>query len=131
MANLPMTTWSSIPSHVLDSFAMGLVHLLDAQQALFITIHHTTLFGDTCPWWASLVLGTILVRSIATLPLAMMQQKSTSRLLQLQPMLKAWQNTLARQLSREAREKQWHYTQYNMILRRQVNIIANGYLVYL
>ncbi|KAI8049583.1 membrane insertase OXA1/ALB3/YidC, partial [Syncephalis plumigaleata] len=71
------------------------------------------------PWWVSLVLGTILVRTVATLPLAVMQQKSTARLLQLQPMLKAWQNTMARQLSREAREKQWNYTRYNMLLQRQ------------
>ncbi|RKP26920.1 membrane insertase OXA1/ALB3/YidC, partial [Syncephalis pseudoplumigaleata] len=79
----------------------------------------TMMAGAPCPWWASLVLGTVLVRTLATLPLSVVQQRSTARLLALQPMLKAWQNTMARQLAREAHEQQWHYAQYSQLLQRR------------
>ncbi|KAI9595353.1 60Kd inner membrane protein-domain-containing protein [Syncephalis fuscata] len=118
----PIASISSSNSNggIVDGLAWGLVGLLEAQQSLLISLHEAISFaGTACPWWATLMIGTVVVRTLFTLPIAIAQQRSTARLLGLQPMLKAWQETLARQLGREARDQRWHFAYYEQQLQRR------------
>ncbi|KAI8614745.1 60Kd inner membrane protein-domain-containing protein [Chytriomyces sp. MP71] len=48
------------------------------------------------PWWLAVIAGTFVFRACFTLPIAVTQRRRVLRLAALQPVLKAWENTLKR-----------------------------------
>jgi membrane protein insertase Oxa1/YidC/SpoIIIJ len=98
----------------------GIASLLMAQQHLMIWLH-TPLDGVVLPWWSSIVLGTLVLRTCITLPMAVAQHRSTAHLIQLRPALTAWSNAIAKQVGQEAREKHWTFEHYQKEVKRRVS----------
>ncbi|KAI9270363.1 60Kd inner membrane protein-domain-containing protein [Phascolomyces articulosus] len=71
------------------------------------------------PWWASIMGFTCLLRSCLTLPIAIYQQKSVGKMIQLAPMIQSWGSTLRTQIASESKQKGWGYTKYNVQLQKQ------------
>jgi inner membrane protein COX18 len=89
--------------------------ILAANESILNTMH-----GAGLPWWGTIVTSTLLLRTSLTLPIAIYQQRSLGRMLQLAPMVQSWQTTLNSKILNEAKEKGWSHKEYNTELQKQV-----------
>ncbi|RKP09938.1 membrane insertase OXA1/ALB3/YidC, partial [Thamnocephalis sphaerospora] len=80
------------------------------------------------PWWASIVLGTVMLRGGITLPIAMLQQRSAAQLMQLRPMISAWAEAIGRQVGRESQANNWPYERFQREVKRRVGVATNVYM---
>ncbi|KAI9202975.1 60Kd inner membrane protein-domain-containing protein [Polychytrium aggregatum] len=58
------------------------------------------------PWYATIVISTVVLRSVTTLPLALVQRKRLGRLMGIAPIIKAWEETLKHQATRDVKRNQ-------------------------
>jgi hypothetical protein len=89
--------------------------ILAANESILNTMH-----GAGLPWWGTIVTSTLLLRTSLTLPIAIYQQRSLGRMLQLAPMVQSWQTTLNSKILHESKEKGWSHKEYNTELQKQV-----------
>ncbi|KAI9005440.1 60Kd inner membrane protein-domain-containing protein [Phycomyces nitens] len=91
---------------------VALPSVLAANEAILNAIHHAGL-----PWWMTIVGATIALRTSMTLPIAIYQQRSMSRMIELAPMVQSWAETLKVSVARESREL--GYDNYQKELKKQ------------
>ncbi|KAL0092197.1 60Kd inner membrane protein-domain-containing protein [Phycomyces blakesleeanus] len=99
---------------------VALPSVLAANQTILDTIH-----GAGLPWWATIVVATITLRTSMTLPIAIYQQRSMSKMIELAPMVQSWAETLKVSVARESRELGYEkYAQeLNKQYRKKVNYL--------
>ncbi|CAG8579513.1 9228_t:CDS:2, partial [Acaulospora colombiana] len=72
------------------------------------------------PWWATIMLSTIFLRSVFTLPIAIWQQKNAARLLNAQPRINGWFEKLKHQVARKMRSQGRSYEEFQAELQKKV-----------
>ncbi|KAI9009134.1 membrane insertase OXA1/ALB3/YidC [Hyaloraphidium curvatum] len=77
--------------------ALASFHPLIATQALLETIHAAGL-----PYWATIVVVTVALRTFLTLPIAVVQRTRQQRLRNLRPVILSWEQTFRRQVDMES-----------------------------
>ncbi|KAI9481503.1 MAG: 60Kd inner membrane protein-domain-containing protein, partial [Benjaminiella poitrasii] len=111
---------AATPSLIADSAILtntsdsNLPAILAANESIFFAIHNTGL-----PWWVTIVTSTLLLRSAMTLPIAIYQQRSIAKMINLAPMIQSWAETLKVQVAKDSNSRGWHYQQYNSELQKQ------------
>lgn len=98
--------------------ATSLPVVLAGNASVLETLHSTAV---GLPWWATIVTSTVALRSCLTLPIAVYQQRSIGRMIQLAPMLQSWAETLKMQVARESKGKNMDYQKYQSELQKQVH----------
>lgn len=88
--------------------------ILTLNESVLTTIHDVGL-----PWWATILAGTLILRTSLTLPIAIYQQRSMGKMINLAPMIQSWAETLKVQVAKESNQKGWPYKQYQAELQRQ------------
>jgi membrane protein insertase Oxa1/YidC/SpoIIIJ len=88
--------------------------ILALNESVLMTIHDAGL-----PWWATILAGTLALRSTLTLPIAIYQQRSMGKMINLAPMVQSWAETLKVQVAKESNQKGWSYKQYQAELQKQ------------
>lgn len=88
--------------------------ILAINENILNTIHHAGL-----PWWATIVTGTLILRTSLTLPIAIYQQRSMGTMINLAPMIQSWAETLKNQVANESRNAGWSYKKYQVELQKQ------------
>ncbi|KAI8967441.1 60Kd inner membrane protein-domain-containing protein [Mycotypha africana] len=88
--------------------------IVAANESLLYSIHNAGL-----PWWATIVSSTFLLRSCLTLPIAIYQQRSLGKMINLGPMIQSWAETLKVQIAKESNKKGGSYQQYQGELQQQ------------
>lgn len=88
--------------------------VLAANETILTTIHSAGL-----PWWATIVTGTLILRSTLTLPIAIYQQRSMGTMINLAPMVTSWAETLKVQVAKESSVAGWPYKKYQAELQKQ------------
>lgn len=110
--------------------ASSLPIVLAANESLLESVH-----AAGVPWWTTIVGLTCLLRSSLTLPIAVYQQRSIGRMIELAPMVQSWGETLKTHVATESRKAGWDYARYNKELQRQVKhhkhvvVVVVGYLI--
>lgn len=74
------------------------------------------------PWWALIVLSTVSLRTLTTLPLAIQQCKLIAKLELFQPKLAQYKETLKHSIIIRCRKANMSVEQANKILRKEVCI---------
>ncbi|KAG2228183.1 hypothetical protein INT45_009230, partial [Circinella minor] len=87
--------------------------LLAANESLIQAVH------TELPWWATIMGLTCLLRTSLTLPIAVYQQRSVGKMIQLAPIIQSWGTTLKTQIASESKQKGWGYARYNGELQKQ------------
>ncbi|KAI9497082.1 membrane insertase OXA1/ALB3/YidC, partial [Zychaea mexicana] len=83
------------------------------------------------PWWATIMGLTCVLRSSLTLPIAVYQQRSIGKMIQLAPMIQSWGSALRTQIANESKQKGRGYARYNRELQKQYrNKVAEIYAHY-
>lgn len=100
--SIPEATESALPS------------ILALNESILNTIHHAGL-----PWWATIVTGTLILRTSLTLPIAIYQQRSMGTMINLAPMVQSWAETLKSQVATESKLAGWSYKKYQTELQKQ------------
>ncbi|KAG2231991.1 ribosomal L38e protein family-domain-containing protein [Thamnidium elegans] len=95
--------------------------VLAANEAILTAIHSTGL-----PWWATIVAGTLVLRSTLTLPIAIYQQRSMGTMINLAPMITSWAETLKVQVAKESSVAGWPYKKYQAELQKQYRKKVNA-----
>ncbi|KAI9318999.1 60Kd inner membrane protein-domain-containing protein [Dichotomocladium elegans] len=95
--------------------ATSLPIILATNESLFETLHTTV----GLPWWGAIVGLTCALRAGMTLPVALYQQKSIGRMIELAPMVQSWGETLKKQLATSSRNAGWDYERYNKELQKE------------
>ncbi|KAI8379352.1 60Kd inner membrane protein-domain-containing protein [Radiomyces spectabilis] len=98
----PNTTDTSLPA------------VLSANEAILNGIHNSGL-----PWWATIVATTFALRSTLTLPIAVYQQRSLGKMIELAPMITSWGETLKVHVAKESKFGTYDYKQYQSELQKQ------------
>lgn len=93
----------------------ALPFVLAANQSVLDTLHQTV----ALPWWATIVGTTCALRSAFTLPIAVYQQRSVGKMIQLAPLVQSWAETLKVHVASEAKEAGWDYKKYQQELQKQ------------
>ncbi|KAK9727651.1 hypothetical protein K7432_001681 [Basidiobolus ranarum] len=88
---------------------------IEITKTLFETVHQ----GTALPWWATIIGTTFLLRSVATFPIALYQQRSIGRMLALRPVVLSWGETLKQQIAKDSSKKRFSYEEYNSELQKQ------------
>ncbi|CDS10167.1 hypothetical protein LRAMOSA02844 [Lichtheimia ramosa] len=94
--------------------ASSLPIVLAANESLLESVH-----AAGVPWWTTIVGLTCLLRSSLTLPIAVYQQRSIGRMIELAPMVQSWGETLKTHVATESRKAGWDYARYSKELQRQ------------
>ena len=71
------------------------------------------------PWWGTILAGTLFLRTTMTLPIAVYQQRSMGKMINLAPMVQSWAETLKVQVTKESASAGWSYKQYQKELQKQ------------
>ncbi|KAI8141175.1 60Kd inner membrane protein-domain-containing protein [Fennellomyces sp. T-0311] len=107
------------------AFSGQLPFILAANESVIQTVH------AQLPWWATIMGLTVVLRSSLTLPIAIYQQHSVGKMIQLAPMIQSWGSTLRTQIANESKQAGWGYAKYNLTLQKQyrkkVNEIYSHY----
>ncbi|CAG8570226.1 8285_t:CDS:10 [Diversispora eburnea] len=74
------------------------------------------------PWWATIVISTIILRSIFTLPISIWQQKNVARLLNVQPKITESFEQLKHQVARRMRSQGRSYEEFQAELQKKFDI---------
>ncbi|KNE63705.1 hypothetical protein AMAG_08800 [Allomyces macrogynus ATCC 38327] len=100
------------PSPPAEPFGLAPVDL----AGLALDAAHRTLGGG---WGAAIVATTVLLRSTLTLPLAVYQHQTALKMVQLRPLLRAWERAIAHQVRAESRQANLSYDQFVAQYKRQ------------
>jgi inner membrane protein COX18 len=85
-------------------------------ESYFEMIHtHLPLLSEPLPWWLSVVVGTVIMRTMITVPVALYQRKRVKRFVEVQPLVKAWETTL--QLQQKQQNATVTDTQFKKLVR--------------
>ncbi|KAF0444828.1 60Kd inner membrane protein-domain-containing protein [Gigaspora margarita] len=90
---------------------------LVANQSILEFVQNST----GLPWWATIIFTTIVLRSIFTLPIAIYQQKSYARLLNVQPLINSWIEKLKHKVARKSRMEKRSYEEFQAALQKEVS----------
>ncbi|RHZ77097.1 hypothetical protein Glove_186g154 [Diversispora epigaea] len=71
------------------------------------------------PWWVTIVISTIILRSIFTLPISIWQQKNVARLLNVQPKITESFEKLKHQVARKMRSQGRSYEEFQAELQKK------------
>ncbi|KAJ3353256.1 Cytochrome c oxidase assembly protein cox18, mitochondrial [Allomyces javanicus] len=93
------------PSPPAEPFGLAPVDL----AGLALDAAHRTLGGG---WGAAIIATTVLLRSALTLPLALYQHQTALKMVQLRPLLRAWERAIAHQVRAESRQANLSYEQF-------------------
>lgn len=88
--------------------------ILAANESILYSIHNMGM-----PWWATIVASTVMLRTSMTLPIAIYQQRSVGKMINLAPMVQSWAETLKVQVAKESRQYGWPYQKYQQELQKQ------------
>lgn len=88
--------------------------ILAANESILYSIHNAGM-----PWWATIVAGTLLLRTTMTLPIAIYQQRAVGKMINLAPMIQSWAETLKVQVAKESKQHGWPYQKYQQELQKQ------------
>ncbi|KNE64886.1 hypothetical protein AMAG_10219 [Allomyces macrogynus ATCC 38327] len=100
------------PSPPPEPFGLAPVDL----AGLALEAAHRTLSAG---WGAAIIATTVLLRSAITLPLAIYQHQTALKMVQLRPLLRAWERAIAHQVRAESRQANLSYDQFVAQYRRQ------------
>ncbi|RCH81476.1 membrane insertase cox18 [Rhizopus stolonifer] len=101
-------------AHHHEATEVALPSVLAFNEQIIHIIHNTGL-----PWWATIVSSTILLRSCLTFPIAVYQQQSIGKMINLAPMVQSWGETLKTQVGKQSVRQGWHYTRYQAELQKR------------
>ena len=87
---------------------------LNACFALLSAVH-----GAGCPWWASIVATTVVLRTVLTLPIAAVQEARTRRLAAVRDMVLAWQATVAAKAGRTGRAEAQSFSVFRRLAEKE------------
>ncbi|ORX94085.1 hypothetical protein K493DRAFT_32535 [Basidiobolus meristosporus CBS 931.73] len=88
---------------------------IECTKTIFEAVHQ----GTALPWWATIISTTFLLRTVATFPIALYQQRSIGRMLALRPVVLSWGETLKQQIAKDSSRKKFSYEEYNNELQKQ------------
>lgn len=88
--------------------------VLAFNESVLNMIHDTGL-----PWWGTILLGTLFLRTSLTLPIAIYQQRSMGKMINLAPMIQSWAETLKVEVAKESNRAGWPYKRYQAELQKQ------------
>ncbi|CAO3591804.1 unnamed protein product [Absidia cylindrospora] len=105
---------------VLDT---SLPALISANEFILTAMHQDL----GLPWWASIMMGTLALRTSLTLPVAVYQQRAIAKMINLAPMIQSWAETLkvsvAKDSNRTRPDFEGYQKELNKQYRRKVNQI--------
>lgn len=113
-SNLPVDNVIGIVSNIYQSISCSLP-VLQMQQCL-IQIHDYT----GLPWWASIIVSTVIFRTFITLPLIIYQQKNVARLENIRQEMPQIATKLKREVSLAAAELKWTKIESEAVYNRNV-----------
>jgi len=98
---------------------------IGAAQSLLETVH------SSCglPWWATIAVTTIALRTVLTLPLMAYSFNNTAKLQLLRPKLKELQKELTQEVARAMQEKGWTPEYAKNEYRRNVSKIQCPWVI--
>ncbi|CAJ0843497.1 4695_t:CDS:2 [Entrophospora sp. SA101] len=91
--------------------------LLTTNQIFLEAIHNSL----SLPWWKTIILTTIILRSSFTLPLAIYQQKNVVKSISLQPLLKGWNESIKNRLISKFKVERKSFSEFQKEFKRQVD----------
>lgn len=89
---------------------------INSAEGFFQAVHHYT----HLPWWAVIVLSTVTLRSLVTLPLAIHQNKLLAKTELLLPTLKEYQEAVKHNVVGRSRRAGLPVEEANRIMRKEV-----------
>nr|CAG8532144.1 6387_t:CDS:10 [Entrophospora candida] len=92
--------------------------LLTTNQIFLEAIHNSL----SLPWWKTIILTTIILRSSFTLPLAIYQQKNVVKSISLQPLLKGWNESIKNRLISKFKVERKSFSEFQKEFKRQFNL---------
>jgi|SRR6266498_910905 len=90
--------------------------IISFNQSILEFIHNST----NLPWWATILISTILLRTLLTLPIAIIQQKSGAKMLSLQPQIMEVFEKLKHDVVREVKKRNGSYEEFQSELTKKV-----------
>ncbi|ORE09345.1 hypothetical protein BCV72DRAFT_201833 [Rhizopus microsporus var. microsporus] len=111
---------SSVPFAQLDT-SDTLPAILAVNESILTYIHNTGF-----PWWTTIIASTLLLRSTLTLPIAVYQQRSVGKMIELAPMIQSWAETLKVQVGKDSRDRGRSYKMYQHELQKQYRKKVNA-----
>ena len=112
-----LRTYSSIPA---DSAPYAVIH---AAEVFFQTVHYYT----HLPWCGVIILTTIVLRSLVTLPLAIHQNKIITKMELLMPTLKEYQEAVKHNVVTKCRREDVPYKEANKRVNKEVGLCEVTY----
>lgn len=102
------------PTTTTTAIETSLPAVLAMNEAILNTIHSAGL-----PWWGTILAGTLFLRTSLTLPIAIYQQRSMGKMINLAPMVQSWAETLKVEVAKQSNRAGWPYKQYQAELQKQ------------
>jgi len=99
-----------------DSTPQVVIH---AAEGFFQAVHHYT----HLPWWGVIVMTTIVLRSLITLPLAVHQNKILAKMELLMPTLKEYQEAVKHNVVTKCRRENLPHKEANRRVKKEVLIL--------
>lgn len=93
--------------------------IISFNQSILEFIHNSTVL----PWWATILISTILLRTFLTLPIAIIQQKNGAKILSLQPQIMEIFERLKHEVVREVKKRNGTYEEFQSELTKKVGYI--------
>ncbi|CAG8624961.1 3686_t:CDS:2 [Rhizophagus irregularis] len=90
--------------------------IISFNQSILEFIHNSTVL----PWWATILISTILLRTFLTLPIAIIQQKNGAKILSLQPQIMEIFERLKHEVVREVKKRNGTYEEFQSELTKKV-----------
>ena len=92
--------------------------VIHAAEGFFQAVHHYT----HLPWWAVIVMTTIVLRSLVTLPLAIHQNKILTKMELLMPTLKEYQEAVKHNVVTKCRRENVPHKEANRRVKKEVHM---------
>ncbi|CAB4494643.1 hypothetical protein RhiirA5_452811 [Rhizophagus irregularis] len=95
--------------------------IISFNQSILEFIHNSTVL----PWWATILISTILLRTFLTLPIAIIQQKNGAKILSLQPQIMEIFERLKHEVVREVKKRNGTYEEFQSELTKKFKTKIN------
>ncbi|CAG8457326.1 14150_t:CDS:2 [Funneliformis caledonium] len=95
--------------------------IISFNQSVLEFMHNST----ALPWWATILISTILLRTLLTLPIAIIQQKSGARMISLQPQIMDVFEKLKHEVVREVKKRNGTYEEFQRELTKRFRAKIN------
>ncbi|CAI2165662.1 18750_t:CDS:2 [Funneliformis geosporum] len=95
--------------------------IISFNQSVLEFMHNST----ALPWWATILISTILLRTLLTLPIAIIQQKSGARMISLQPQIMDMFEKLKHEVVREVKNRNGTYEEFQRELTKRFRTKIN------